>query len=350
MIIGKGMDERERYLLPPVPGRTVHTKGKGNKSIRAGRHEDDALNRKIRITERHRKQYSQGDKAMKRKIAMLTALFLVVAAFAGCTGSSGEDTGADDPGPKDDSKDGSDAPDHPNFFIITNGEAVYGVKGLLTEVISPENRESPDSRVKSGGDFNFYVGGLEEADAQSFDWDFGDGATASGMDVDHEYPFGGSFVVTLTVTYNDDATASRSVAVGLDYRAEGKDTVSGTGCVGYDKVDGEEYWEYAFHVKEGAKKIIVETKADEGDAPQHALDNDIALQLLSPGGEVLVKSDEGSPAADEKVELDGVGDSGEYRARAGCYDVGGDGLFYANTGEVSYTITIDVIYIMEEEE
>jgi PKD repeat protein len=47
----------------------------------------------------------------------------------------------------------------------------------------------------------------------SYDWDFGDGEQASGMMADHTYNSPGSFVVTLTVTDEHGAQASKSESV-----------------------------------------------------------------------------------------------------------------------------------------
>jgi hypothetical protein len=47
----------------------------------------------------------------------------------------------------------------------------------------------------------------------SYDWVFGDGATASGVNVSHTYATWGSWLVILTVTDNDAMTGSMSVPV-----------------------------------------------------------------------------------------------------------------------------------------
>ncbi|SEO66465.1 PKD repeat-containing protein [Halorientalis persicus] len=47
----------------------------------------------------------------------------------------------------------------------------------------------------------------------SYEWDFGDGTTATGQQVTHAYADSGSYAATLTVTDDDGATASNSVSI-----------------------------------------------------------------------------------------------------------------------------------------
>lgn len=49
-----------------------------------------------------------------------------------------------------------------------------------------------------------------------YEWDFGNGASATGESVSYTYPFGGSFTVTLTVTDNASALNSTTTTVTID--------------------------------------------------------------------------------------------------------------------------------------
>jgi len=50
----------------------------------------------------------------------------------------------------------------------------------------------------------------------SYEWDFGDGTTASGVTVSHSYVNRGFYEVTLTLTDNDGLTSSSSVIIGVN--------------------------------------------------------------------------------------------------------------------------------------
>lgn len=71
----------------------------------------------------------------------------------------------------------------------------------------PVAEAGPNQSMRVGEDATFY--GLDSFDSDgqivSYEWDFGDGESASGAIQTHVYSLEGSFVVTLTVTDNDGA-------------------------------------------------------------------------------------------------------------------------------------------------
>jgi PKD repeat protein len=62
---------------------------------------------------------------------------------------------------------------------------------------------------------SFDASGSSDPDGQivSYDWDFGDGASGSGVTVSHEYTAAGSFTASLLVTDNDGAENTVTVAI-----------------------------------------------------------------------------------------------------------------------------------------
>lgn len=60
--------------------------------------------------------------------------------------------------------------------------------------------------------------GDEDGIIDSFEWDFGDGATSGGRVVEHTFSNDGEYTITLTVTDNDGATATTSKTVSVQNR------------------------------------------------------------------------------------------------------------------------------------
>jgi PKD repeat protein len=86
----------------------------------------------------------------------------------------------------------------------------------------------------------------------SYDWDFGDGNTGSGVTTSHTYAVGGSYTVVLTVTDDEGATGSDSQDVAV---SEG----GGTG-------GGMYVWDISFMETGPHLKAIVTIQVDsDGD-------------------------------------------------------------------------------------
>lgn len=66
----------------------------------------------------------------------------------------------------------------------------------------------PDKAAFVGESVSFNGSAMDDGSIVSYEWDFGDGATASGISVSHSYAVAGSYMATLTVTDNGGLTAN----------------------------------------------------------------------------------------------------------------------------------------------
>ncbi len=97
-----------------------------------------------------------------------------------------------------------------------------------TATIDPGTGEPPTCDVQGdtagnvGDTLNFDGSGSSDPDGtiESYDWDFGDGTGDSGAMVSHAYGAGGLYVVTLTVTDNDDLSSNCSLTVDINAAPE----------------------------------------------------------------------------------------------------------------------------------
>lgn len=73
------------------------------------------------------------------------------------------------------------------------------------------------SSIGPNGVVSFDGSGSVDSDGQiiSYDWEFGDGATSSGIMVTHQYATGGTFSATLRVTDNRGGQAAQSVSITI---------------------------------------------------------------------------------------------------------------------------------------
>ena len=108
---------------------------------------------------------------------------------------------------------------------VVSGPEVDGVSWTSRALISTESDGAPPlpnqsptaSMTHNCTDLDCVFSGAESTDPDgeidSYDWDFGDGTTATGEEVEHSYSQAGDFEATLTVTDNEGATASTSTTV-----------------------------------------------------------------------------------------------------------------------------------------
>ncbi len=105
-------------------------------------------------------------------------------------------------------------------LTVTDDDGATGtstVEVTVTETPPPNQPPTAAIATPNCADLlcNFDGNGSSDSDGtiESFEWDFGDGATGSGSATSHEYSAPGTYTVTLTVTDDDGATGGATVDV-----------------------------------------------------------------------------------------------------------------------------------------
>ena len=140
-------------------------------------------------------------------------------------------------------------------------------KELIPTPVSPTAKVSATPmRVNVGENVSF--GGMDSTDPDgtitSYEWDFGDGTTASGANVSHSYPAPGSYSVKLTVTDNDGFSDMAEVDVAIVLATIKIDVTSSTWR------EGEEPYDIYSAIKERLEEAGIEV-ASEGRSDYDAL-------------------------------------------------------------------------------
>jgi parallel beta-helix repeat protein len=121
-----------------------------------------------------------------------------------------------------------------NYQIRVKAKDVHGAESpwsdplLATMPVSEGVNQLPvaDAGGPYAGDadesIQFHGSGSSDPDGTivSYEWDFGDGETGSGINPIHSYNNGGIYTVTLTVTDNDGATATDTASIDINVPPE----------------------------------------------------------------------------------------------------------------------------------
>jgi len=137
------------------------------------------------------------------------------------------------------------------MVTITDGTGAQGSDSFTVHVsnVAPLVDAGPD-QVAEAGELVQFAGSFEDPgtlDTHTFEWDFGDGQTASGtLTLEHTYAAAGVYVVTLTVTDDDGGQGSDSLQVevqeGFGPNAIVLDSDRAAQCMILDPDSGDYRW------------------------------------------------------------------------------------------------------------
>ena len=105
-------------------------------------------------------------------------------------------------------------------LLVIDDDGAVGTRSMEVTVPSAVGLLPPVARFTSNAtgllvDFDASSSSATDGSLVSYDWDFGDGTTGSGVAATHTYSAGGTYLVRLTVTDDADSTASVTVSVAV---------------------------------------------------------------------------------------------------------------------------------------
>ena len=130
---------------------------------------------------------------------------------------------------------------HPGTYLVkltvTDDKGKMNYERIAITVTNPAPVASfsmDDDAPVTGDDVSFTAAGSYDSNGTivSYEWDFGDGATATGVETNHSYSDIGYYFVVLTVTDNDGATTI--VRHAVDVHEDTGSSCSGGHCGGPD--------------------------------------------------------------------------------------------------------------------
>ncbi|MGQ0534662.1 MAG: PKD domain-containing protein [Methanobacteriota archaeon] len=219
---------------------------------------------------------------------------------------------------------------------VDNSEGLFATDEILLRVLA-NVRPTAEIRVLDAGGsdvssalvdapLSFEAAASDpDGDPLTFAWEFGDGEKADGSSVTHAYARGGRYVVALTVTDDDGATATASKALSINL----KKSFSGQASATTPSID------HAVAVDAAVRLVATVT----WDATAGV--NDLDLRVLdSQGNEVAQGNQSTAPgttgAQQEKVELTrdilAQFPAGEWKAR----------VLLQRGVQVAYTLQVEV--------
>lgn len=143
------------------------------------------------------------------------------------------------------------------------------VKVTVDNVNDPPKASFTYSCTELACDFDASGSSDPDGTIQRYAWDFGDGATATGVTVSHTYAASGTYTVTLTVTDDDGAAGSESRQVTVSEASGITLTATGYKVKGLQKADLEWSGATSANVDVYRNGVLLATTENDGLHTDH---------------------------------------------------------------------------------